>query len=125
MFTANSELRHKENSVCVLSGGGGGRKGSVPWLSVEVLFMSPEMKEDSDCFLTVSFHIRLMRLWVERKAAIDYNSTWCCSYSRLVASETGWLSGFSIQVFGFTHALANTLPDDMPSSGKTKPPARY
>lgn len=39
----------------------------LPWLSVEVLFMSPEMKEDSDCFLTVSFHIRLMRLCVERK----------------------------------------------------------
>lgn len=29
--------------------------------------MSPEMKEDSDCFLTVSFHIRLMRLWGQRE----------------------------------------------------------
>lgn len=59
--------------------------GCLPWLSVEVLFMSPEMKEDSDCFLTVSFHIRLMRLWVERKAAIDQDSTWCRCYSRLLA----------------------------------------
>ena len=84
MFIVNSEPHHKENSVCVASGGGagGGRKGSLPWLSVEVLFMSPEMKEDSDCFLTVSFHIRLMRLWVERKAAIDQDSTWGCCYSR-------------------------------------------
>lgn len=45
------------------------RDGCLPWLSVEVLFMSPEMKEDSDCFLTVSFHIRLMRLWVEKKGS--------------------------------------------------------
>lgn len=33
-----------------------------PWLRVEVLLMSPEIKEDSDCFLTVSFHILLIRL---------------------------------------------------------------
>lgn len=43
----------------------------LPWLRVEVLFMSPEMKEDSDCFLTVSFHIRLMRLCWDRKDATD------------------------------------------------------
>lgn len=68
-----------------------GRNGCLPWLSVEVLFMSPEMKEDSDCFLTVSFHIRLMRLWVERKAAIDQDSTWCHCYSRLLALRIEWL----------------------------------
>lgn len=33
-----------------------------PWLRVEELLMSPEIKEDSDCFLTVSFHILLIRL---------------------------------------------------------------
>lgn len=33
--------------------------------------MSPEIKDDSDCFLTVSFHIRLMRLCEQRKAVID------------------------------------------------------
>lgn len=33
----------------------------LPLLSVAELLMSPVMKEDS-CFLTVSFHIRLMRL---------------------------------------------------------------
>lgn len=43
----------------------------IPWLpllSVAELFMSPVMKEDS-CFLTVSFHIRLIRLYThgERK----------------------------------------------------------
>lgn len=59
---------------CVLSllrgdGGGGGRERGLPWLSVEVLFMSPEMKEDSDCFLTVSFHIRLMRLCAGEKSS--------------------------------------------------------
>lgn len=29
--------------------------------------MSPEIKEDSDCFLTVSFHILLIRLWAQKK----------------------------------------------------------
>lgn len=33
-----------------------------PWFSVDVLLISPEMNEDSDCFLTVSFHILLIRL---------------------------------------------------------------
>lgn len=36
--------------------------------------MSPEMKEDSDCFLTVSFHIRLMRLCAGERRAIDQGS---------------------------------------------------
>lgn len=31
------------------------------------LLTSPVMKEDSDCFLTVSFHILRMRLCGERK----------------------------------------------------------
>ncbi|MEQ2173548.1 hypothetical protein GOODEAATRI_033172, partial [Goodea atripinnis] len=70
VFTVNSELHHKENRAHVSSGDDGG-SGCLPWLSVEVLFMSPEMKEDSDCFLTVSFHIRLMRLCVKKKAAAD------------------------------------------------------
>lgn len=34
----------------------------VPLLSDAELLMSPVIKEDSDCFLTVSFHIRRMRL---------------------------------------------------------------
>lgn len=39
----------------------------IPWLpllSVAELLMSPVMKEDS-CFLTVSFHIRLIRLYTQ------------------------------------------------------------
>ncbi len=59
--------------------------------------MSPEMKEDSDCFLTVSFHIRLMRLWVERKAAIDQDSTWCRCHSKLLGLRIEWLRGLMIQ----------------------------
>lgn len=39
----------------------------VPLLSDAELLMSPVMKEDSDCFLTVSFHILRMRLCGERK----------------------------------------------------------
>lgn len=41
----------------------------IPWLpllSVAELLMSPVMKEDS-CFLTVSFHILLIRLYTQRK----------------------------------------------------------
>lgn len=41
----------------------------IPWLpllSVAELLMSPVMKEDS-CFLTVSFHIRLIRLYTKEK----------------------------------------------------------
>lgn len=41
----------------------------IPWLpllSVAELLMSPVMKEDS-CFLTVSFHILLMRLYTQKK----------------------------------------------------------
>ncbi len=41
----------------------------IPWLpllSVAELLMSPVMKEDS-CFLTVSFHIRLIRLYTQEK----------------------------------------------------------
>lgn len=43
----------------------------IPWLpllSVAELLMSPVMKEDS-CFLTVSFHIRLIRLYTQEKGA--------------------------------------------------------
>lgn len=44
-----------------------------PWLRVEVLLMSPEIKEDSDCFLTVSFHILLIRLyWYETARKAHY-----------------------------------------------------
>ena len=39
----------------------------LPLLSVAELFMSPVMKEDS-CFLTVSFHIRLIRLYTQGKS---------------------------------------------------------
>lgn len=42
--------------------GEGQRVETVPLLSDAELLMSPVMKEDSDCFLTVSFHIRRMRL---------------------------------------------------------------
>lgn len=38
----------------------------LPLLSVAELLMSPVMKEDS-CFLTVSFHIRLIRLYTQEK----------------------------------------------------------
>lgn len=41
----------------------------IPWLpllSVAELLMSPVMKEDS-CFLTVSFHIRLIRLCTQEE----------------------------------------------------------
>lgn len=31
------------------------------------LFISPVMKEDSDCFRTVSFHILRIRLWMKKK----------------------------------------------------------
>lgn len=34
-----------------------------PRFRVGVLFMSPAIKEDSVCFLTVSFHILRIRLW--------------------------------------------------------------
>lgn len=34
-----------------------------PRFRVGVLLMSPAMKEDSVCFLTVSFHILRIRLW--------------------------------------------------------------
>lgn len=61
-------LGTKQRHTCVTSAGGG-RKACLPWLRVEVLFMSPEMKEDSDCFLTVSFHILLMRLWFKEKSS--------------------------------------------------------
>ncbi len=37
-------------------------QNQVPLLSDAELLMSPVMKEDSDCFLTVSFHILRMRL---------------------------------------------------------------
>lgn len=104
VFIVNSERHHKRNGICASSGGGAGvRNGCLPWLSVEVLFMSPEMKEDSDCFLTVSFHIRLMRLWVERKAAIDQDSTWCRCYSRLLALNYTCL-----------HASPHLALDDVP-----------
>lgn len=92
---------------------GGVRNGCLPWLSVEVLFMSPEMKEDSDCFLTVSFHIRLMRLWVERKAAIDQDSTWCRGYSRLLALRIEWLHGFVILNYTCLHDSTTLLLDDV------------
>lgn len=36
----------------------------LPLLSVAELLMSPVMKEDS-CFLTVSFHIRRIRLYTQ------------------------------------------------------------
>lgn len=64
MFIVSSECDHNKDGVV---SGCGEKDICLPWLSVEVLFMSPEMKEDSDCFLTVSFHILLMRLCVERK----------------------------------------------------------
>lgn len=35
----------------------------LPRFRVGVLLMSPAMKEDSVCFLTVSFHILRIRLW--------------------------------------------------------------
>ena len=38
------------------------KRFSSPLLRVAELFISPEMKEDSVCFLTVSFHIRRIRL---------------------------------------------------------------
>lgn len=38
----------------------------LPLLSVAELLMSPVMKEDS-CFLTVSFHIRRIRLYMQVK----------------------------------------------------------
>lgn len=38
----------------------------IPLLSDAELLMSPVIKEDSDCFLTVSFHIRRMRLCGEK-----------------------------------------------------------
>lgn len=44
--------------VCVLA---------LPLLRVAELFMSAVMKDDSDCFLTVSFHILRIRLWQQRK----------------------------------------------------------
>ena len=37
-------------------------KKGLPRLSEAELLMSPVMKEDSDCFLTVSFHMRRIRL---------------------------------------------------------------
>lgn len=39
----------------------------VPLLMVAELLMSPVMKDDSDCFRTVSFHIRRIRLWEREK----------------------------------------------------------
>lgn len=66
-------------------GGGEGSRGSggvgrlsvqmrgiprLPLLSVAELLMSPVMKEDS-CFLTVSFHIRRIRLCEGKKGAGD------------------------------------------------------
>lgn len=42
--------------------GKGRRVDTVPLLSDAELLMSPVMKDDSVCFLTVSFHIRRMRL---------------------------------------------------------------
>lgn len=38
----------------------------LPLLSVAELLMSPVMKEDS-CFLTVSFHILLIRLYTQER----------------------------------------------------------
>lgn len=80
--------------------------------------MSPEMKEDSDCFLTVSFHIRLMRLWVERKAAIDQDSTWCCCYSRRLALRIEQLRGFCdpTLVYKKIQDSTNPLLDDINTS---------
>lgn len=40
-----------------------GRDAASPRFRVGVLLMSPAMKEDSVCFLTVSFHILRIRLW--------------------------------------------------------------
>lgn len=56
---------NKANTVTVMRM----QKLGIPWLpllSVAELLMSPVMKEDS-CFLTVSFHIRLIRLYVHRR----------------------------------------------------------
>ena len=39
------------------------RSAPSPRFRVGVLLMSPAMKEDSVCFLTVSFHILRIRLW--------------------------------------------------------------
>jgi len=76
--------------------------------------MSPEMKEDSDCFLTVSFHIRLMRLCVEKKAATDQDSTRCCCFfPRLLALRTECLCSFAIQTYACIQDSANSLSDDM------------
>lgn len=43
------------------------QRNQIPLLSDAELLMSPVMKEDSDCFLTVSFHIRRMRLCEGKK----------------------------------------------------------
>lgn len=71
--------------------------------------MSPEMKEDSDCFLTVSFHIRLMRLCVEKKATTDQGSTWCRCFSWLLVPGIEWLCAFVIQKRTCIHDSTDSL----------------
>lgn len=46
-------------------------RDQIPLLSDAELLMSPVIKEDSDCFLTVSFHIRRMRLCGEKQQIKD------------------------------------------------------
>lgn len=61
-------------SVCVLA---------LPLLRVAELFMSAVMKDDSDCFLTVSFHILRIRLWQQRKRGgrfLDSEQRNCAMY---------------------------------------------
>lgn len=51
-----------------------------PRFRVGVLLMSPAMKEDSVCFLTVSFHILRIRLWGHSP---DMRGTLSCPPSRI------------------------------------------
>lgn len=80
--------------------------------------MSPEIKEDSDCFLTVSFHIRLIRL-----CTTDIKGLLRDSYGFIVLGFP-FFGGFSsfchflykISVLGtasasfYVHALNSNLP---------------
>lgn len=62
MLWSQSDFKWKATLYCIEVSGQGHCLEKVPLLSDAELLMSPVIKEDSDCFLTVSFHIRRMRL---------------------------------------------------------------
>lgn len=71
--------------------------------------MSPVMKEDSDCFLTVSFHIRRMRLCGDKQHVKTHHTLTLKAISNTAKKVCTWR--FNCKYFSSkrdTHLLSNT-----------------